>query len=335
MATFAEIQTVKNRHKQLILSRPNVVGVGTGFKVTAGQLTDNVCVVALVRQKVRLSELPVDSRVPHMLDGVITDVLEVGDLIAFQTPTDRWRPAPPGVSIGHYRITAGTFGCVVRDRNNGARLILSNNHVLANENDAQIGDAILQPGPADHGINPQDQIATLLRFVPLHYEGETSPPSCSPLSWLLQLAQSIGLKRWVDSLQKPVAVNNLVDAAVALPLNDSEIKDEILGIGQVSGLTTAELGMNVRKSGRTTGLTTGQITILDSTVTVGCSGGRTARFDNQIITNAMSRGGDSGSLLVTASDPPQAVGLLFAGSDQVTIYNPIQIVLDSLQINLG
>ncbi len=333
MATFTEIQSVKNRHKQLILSRPNVVGVGTGLKVTAGQLTDNVCVVALVRRKVRLTELAVENRVPHMLEGVPTDVLEVGDLVAFQSPTDRWRPAPPGVSLGHHLITAGTFGCVVHDRSNGTRLILSNNHVLANENNAQAGACHLAARSADHGQNPQDQIATLLRFVPLHFEGEPPPPSCLPLSWLLRLAQALGLKGLVDSLQKPaVAVNNLVDAAVALPQNDNDILDEILGIGNVSGVTVAELGMTVRKSGRTTGLTTGQITILDSTVTVGYSNGRTARFDNQIITSAMSRGGDSGSLLVTASDPPLAVGLLFAGSDQVTIYNPIQIVLDSLNI---
>ncbi len=335
MATFAEIQSVKNRYKQHLLSRPNVVGIGTGFKTTAGQLTCNVCVVALVRRKVCLTELAVESRVPHMLEGIPTDVLEVGDLTAFQSPTDRWRPAPPGVSIGHYRITAGTFGCVVRDRNSGARLILSNNHVLANENNAQIGDAILQPGPADNGHNPQDQLATLLRFVPLHFEGETSPPSCLPISWLLRLAQVLGFKGLVDLLQKPAkAVNNLVDAAVALPLNDGDIWDEILGIGRVNGLVAAELGMTVRKSGRTTDLTTGQITILDSTVTVSYSGGRTARFDNQIITNAMSSGGDSGSLLVTANNPPRAVGLLFAGSNQVTIYNPIQTVLDSLQIDL-
>jgi hypothetical protein len=47
----------------------------------------------------------------------------------------------------------------------------------------------------------------------------------------------------------------------------------------------------------------------------------------------MSQPGDSGSLLV-AGESLQAVGLLFAGSDQVTLYNPIQSVLDCLDVTL-
>ncbi|MEK6575434.1 MAG: hypothetical protein AABZ58_14085, partial [Chloroflexota bacterium] len=103
-----------------------------------------------------------------------------------------------------------------------------------------------------------------------------------------------------------------------------------LEIGVVNGTAPASLLMPVRKSGRSTGLTTGEITVLDAAVNVGYGGGRTARFEGQIITGPMSRPGDSGSLLV-AGDSLRAVGLLFAGSDQVTIYNPIQAVLDCLE----
>jgi hypothetical protein len=69
------------------------------------------------------------------------------------------------------------------------------------------------------------------------------------------------------------------------------------------------------------------------TVTVAYGTGRTARFENQIVTSAMSQGGDSGSLLV-AGDTQQAVGLLFAGSEQTTIHSPIQAVLDSLEVDI-
>jgi thymidine phosphorylase len=105
-----------------------------------------------------------------------------------------------------------------------------------------------------------------------------------------------------------------------------------LEIGVIGGVTPAKLAMKVRKSGRSTGFTTGQITILDATVDVNYSE-RVARFDGQIVTTGMSAPGDSGSLLV-AEDALLAVGLLFAGSEQVTIYNPIQAVLDSLQVLL-
>jgi hypothetical protein len=69
---------------------------------------------------------------------------------------------------------------------------------------------------------------------------------------------------------------------------------------------------------------------MDATVDISY-GNKVARFDNQLISTAMSAPGDSGSLLV-AEDSLLAVGLLFAGSDQVTIYNPIQVVLDRLKV---
>ena len=40
------------------------------------------------------------------------------------------RPAPSGISIGHIDITAGTLGGLVRDRESGDVVILSNNESL-------------------------------------------------------------------------------------------------------------------------------------------------------------------------------------------------------------
>ena len=93
------------------------------------------------------------------------------------------------------------------------------------------------------------------------------------------------------------------------------------------------LGMLVRKSGRTTAFTSGAISVLDATVVIAYGPQLAATFENQIITTPMSLGGDSGSLLV-ANNTPQAVGLLFAGSDQATIHNPIQAVLESLNVSI-
>jgi hypothetical protein len=104
---------------------------------------------------------------------------KVGVLRAQQLlpPTSRFRPeVPSGVSAGHFAITAGTLGAVVKDRMTGEKLLLSNNHVFANSNDAQLGDAILQPGPADGGQNPGDQVARLERFIPLTYVEDANQP---------------------------------------------------------------------------------------------------------------------------------------------------------------
>ena len=335
MSEQEKLKRVKEFHKETILAKLNVVGVGTGFKVRGKQTTDELCVVVMVRRKLPEAGLPPSALVPSVIDGLSTDVIQVGDLWAQQARTERWRPAPGGVSIGHYQITAGTIACAVRDRATGARLILSNNHVLANSNEAEMGDPILQPGPADGGSVPDDTIAHLERFCTIAFG--TSPPDCPVALGLANvanaLARLIGSKHRLQAFQSDPTASNVVDAAVARPVDDADILDEILGIGTIEGTRPASFGMSVRKSGRTTELTTGLVAVLDATVLINYGPGYMARFEDQIVTSAMCQGGDSGSLLV-AGDSLHAVGLLFAGSDQVTIHNPIQQVLDTLEVSL-
>lgn len=139
------------------------------------------------------------------------------------------------------------------------------------------------------------------------------------------------LKRFVDLADYPTL--NEVDCAIGEPLENSMIIPEILEIGLVQGVTTQVLNMEVKKSGRTSGLTFGQIILLDAVVDVQYSPGRILRFDHQIVTTNISSTGDSGSLVLDTNN--LAVGLLFAGSSTVTIVNPIQTVLDLLGVNFG
>jgi hypothetical protein len=90
--------------------------------------------------------------------------------------------------------------------------------------------------------------------------------------------------------------------------------------------------MAVRKSGRTTAITTGEIQQVDVTVDVDYGSGRTARFTDQLLAGAMSQGGDSGSAVLDADK--NLVGLLFAGSDTTTIINRIENVFSALQVHL-
>jgi hypothetical protein len=333
MAQFDEVKQAKSLHKQAILSKPNVVGVGVGYKNSGKRVSAELSVVVLVRQKVPLAGLRPGEIVPQELQGVRTDIIEVGDLRSLWVRTNRWRPAPGGVSIGHYKVTAGTMGCVVRDKTTGERLILSNNHVLANGNQAQVGDPILQPAPADGGNTANSIIARLERFYPIQFT--LAPASCiiaqSYARFGNYLAQMLGSRHQVQAFQAAPGAINLIDAAVARPVENAAILDEVLEIGAISGVRSASLGMLVRKSGRTTAFTTGEITVLDATVTIGYGPDRSATFEQQIVTRAMSSGGDSGSLLVDAASQ-NAVGLLFGGSEQASIFNPIQAVLDQLNV---
>jgi hypothetical protein len=316
MSAIALAQQAKRQHDARLMVMRNVVAIGVGYKTIDNVRTDEPAVVVSVVKKLPLVQLPETSRVPKVLGGMQTDVVETGRIYALQDPTQKMRPARPGVSIGHYQITAGTLGCLVQ--RDGQVYILSNNHVLANSNAGQLGDAILQPGPYDGGTS-EDQIATLEQFVPVGFG--VSLLGCLSLTSLLR---SLGL----SSAPK---INEPGNNTVARPLSPDLVDPDILNIGIPAGVGTAGLGTQVQKSGRTTGLTTDQINQIDVTVSV-LYGNRIAIFKNQLMAGAMSQGGDSGSAVLDMNK--QVVGLLFAGSDTTTIMNPIQLVLDALQVQL-
>ncbi len=316
------IDRLDNKSKQHLLSLPLVTGIGHGLKETGGIQTNTEAVVVLVKRKVPPDRLAEHQLVPKTVCGMVTDVIEVGELVAHtgrradaadpenatvegleirQSRTTRVKPAPPGVSIGHYRVTAGTFGAVVYDNSTGIPMILSNNHVLANATNgrdlrARIHDPVLQPGAIDGGRQNRNIIARLARFIPL-----AERPSL-----------------------------NLVDCAAAQPLQNDLVVPDILGIGKVQGVTAPSLGMNVKKSGRTTGLTYGQVRAVNVIANVSYGGNRVLRFERQILTTRISSPGDSGSLVLDEQN--RAVGLLFAGSDTSTLLNPMQGVLDLLKV---
>lgn len=317
-----------------LLKKENVVATGIGYKRSAGQKGTTLSIICSVQQKKSKSQLSSKDLVPDHVDGIVTDVVETGRIRALNTHLQRHRPAPGGVSIGHRDITAGTLGCVVKK--NGQRVILSNNHVLANSNAAQIGDAILQPGAHDGGKFPDDHIANLLEFIPISLSGGVDLPSDCPIgnslaSMLNLFAAATGSRTRLQAVRIQ-AEDNLVDAAIAKPLNDSDISDDILNIGAIAGMTPGQLSMAIQKSGRTTQYTTGTIDQVDVTVNVQYGAGQIARFTDQLLAGPMSQGGDSGSAVL--DNDKNLVGLLFAGSDTTTIINRMENVFSALGLSL-
>jgi len=134
-----------------VLGLPNVRGVGVGYKRVGSVSTGEPAIIVFVEKKVPLTKLSRGYRVPPKLYGLDTDVVEIGRVRLLEERKNKMRPAVPGSSIGHYKISAGTFGAVVKDKKSGDKLILSNNHILANGSNgvdgrAKPGDPILQPG---------------------------------------------------------------------------------------------------------------------------------------------------------------------------------------------
>ncbi|MHC4425382.1 MAG: chymotrypsin family serine protease [Planctomycetota bacterium] len=316
---FARVKEVQERHTDSLLAIDGVVGTAVGL----GQGARPVVLVLLEYGGVR--------GIPGELEGVPVRPSVTGKIYALAPPegkgkppkedpppdepepdpTSRWsRPVPIGVSIGHPSITAGTIGCRVTDGTNV--FVLSNNHVLAASNAASIGDAVIQPGTFDGGSSPADDIGNLSAFMPINFDGTP----------------------------------NIIDAAIAstnATLLGSATPADGYGMPK-SATATARINQKVRKYGRTTGSTKGQVYALNASVNVNYGGGDVAFFVGQIVITpgSFSAGGDSGSLIVVddrkgknaGPDDRKALGLLFAGSSLYTIANPIDNVLSAFSVDI-
>jgi len=328
--TLEQVRRVKAEYAGLLLGKKNAVACGVGYKKVGGARTDELCVIVSVAKKALREELAPGDLVPQVLEGIKTDVQETGVIRALQDRTDKWRPAPGGVSCGHIDITAGTLGCLV---SRGDQIyILRNNHVLANSNQGQPGDPILQPGPHDGGTTV-DQIATLEAFVPINFGVDIPicPVATGTAAIFNWAARFVGSRHRLQAFQENPAMN-LVDAAIARPISGDLVEKRILEIGEPQGVGEGTLGLKIRKSGRTTGLTDDEITQVDATVQVSYGLGKTATFTDQLMAGPMSSGGDSGSAVLDESD--RVIGLLFAGSSSVTVINRIQNVVEALDVNI-
>ncbi len=319
-----------------LMNKENVVGVGVGYKIKDGKDTGIPAIMVFVEKKMPKEDLVRSQFIPEKLEGAHTDVIETGEIRLLNERTSKARPAQPGMSIGHYKISAGTFGAVVKDAVTKEPYILSNNHILANvtngkDNRAKIGDPILQPGTYDGGTN-QDIIAHLHRFVPVNIEGQ--PPSCPVAQFFEMLLNRILVfirPNYKFRLEK-YSFENLVDAALAKPISQDMISSEILGLGSIKGVKKGMPGLNVQKSGRSSGITKGKIRSIDAYVKVNMGDKKEAVFNKQLVSDPIAKPGDSGSIVIDTDN--NAVGLLFAGSDKITIINPIQHVFKELNVEL-
>ena len=296
----------------------NVVGVGIAEKIVDGKPTGILAVKFFVRTKFPKGDVPKAQQLPASVDGLPTDVDESGTFHAFAkatrraraprlpNPRARHRPFAPGCSIG-FRIAGdeavmtGTFGALVKVGR--TRYLLSNNHVLADENRLPLRSPIYQPALMDRGRVTKDQVAELTRFI---------------------------------KLQK--GRYNRVDAAIARLVRTNLVERDVLHIGGPTGGMAAALDMTVHKFGRTTGYTVGRVTSIDTDVSVEYE---TAdfTFESQVVirgsgSTTFSDSGDSGSLILERTTNA-AVALLFGGSAKYTLANHIGRVLQSLRVKLA
>ena len=313
---FERVRDVQERNTDWLMAIDDVEGTAIGFNEN-----DRLAV------KVFTTGLGIRG-IPQELDGIPVQVVVTGKFYALPMPTispsqekidaevdptARFdRPVPIGVSTGNEgECSAGTIGCRVTDGTNV--YALSNNHVYALENDAPFGSKVLQPGLYDThcAYNEDDVIGTLFDYVTLDFDGGNNTSDAA-------IAEII-----IDETTGPRVGKATPDDGYGTP------SSTIFGGGL--------LDLEVQKYGRTTGLTKGTITEVNFIGNVGYSSG-TARFVGQIVIVAskgrFSRGGDSGSLIVTDDGNRDPVGLLFAGGGRRTIANPIDAVLETFKVTI-
>jgi endonuclease G, mitochondrial len=316
---------VRARGADFLLDK-NISSVGIGYKQKNGSPTKELAIQFTVNKKVATDLLEsLDTKeIPKsiMVDGVEfqTDVLERSYSKAFKIVAEeigsirktRVDPIMPGVSVANIKISAGTIGCIVFDRETGAPYILSNWHVLHGP-EGNLGDTIVQPGPHDDNRVQLNQIGKLVRSH-LGPAGDCA----------------------VASIE-----------ARAFKQEDFEIHIKPEKIGEPF------LGDKVVKSGRTTGVTHGIITRINTIVkidyggTIGeqsIGGFEIGPDENNLPGDGeISKGGDSGAswLFKSSNGKPSKVmaGLHFAGEgsgelNEYAIACYAQSIFEKLSITL-
>ncbi|MFZ3246310.1 MAG: hypothetical protein WA185_14660 [Candidatus Acidiferrales bacterium] len=224
---------------------------------------------------------------------------------------------------------SGTLGSLVVRA--GTQYILSNNHVLADEDTGSIGDAIIQPGLIDT-VTPcssagANTVANLSQFITLQQPAGCNS-NCTPPADAA-IAQVVTSPASVDSTGAIIQLGDTTNAS-GVPTDEAPASTVLPASSLVPDSTA------VAKSGRSTGLTCSTVEATDFDVsvqyTVGLGGGSfTALYDNQIAVNggSFSAAGDSGSLIVSQAGA-QPVALLYAGSSDETVGAPVATVLANL-----
>lgn len=207
---------------------------------------------------------------------------------------DRVRPVQPGTATGRAgRYAVGTMGPVLTD---GERSYLtSNQHVHAPVADGEViedakpGDQITQPFVPD--VQPDDVVGYLAD--------------------------------WTDPAD--VEDHARTDMAWSQPDDDVEIDPSIYGldIDAPTGVKEPEAGDELVYHGRTTGRQEVTVDQLGAVIQLPYHDIGSVRYENQVIFTPPPQGGDSGSAIVTR-DGGEAVGVLFAGSDEAGAFNTIQ-----------
>jgi len=295
-----------------IFARKHVVGIGRGTKIREGRDLGIPCKTVLVVKQVPKDQLDPNDVIPEFDEGLPTDVVEVGEIAIYRgiypevksvpQHRERHRPVVGGISCARKNfLIAGTLGLPLVYLRVGKQRVpcsISNNHVIALsylEEGVALGEPIRQPSLLDGG-GDEDYIGELCAWGEILFgEGH----------------------------------ENKYDVAFVRLFEDA--RPDVLGLGRYSQTGEPDIGMEVKKSGRTTGVTAGRVVVIDAEIRVKYSEKLCAFFKDQFLTTKMMEPGDSGSCFFHGQ---AVVGLGFAGSDKISVVTPIKNIFEDFHVSL-
>lgn len=311
MKPLSIIRAVKGKKEDDLLSIPGVTGVDIGRKITKGKKTDELSIRVFVEKKKK--QVPDAEKIPDEIDGIKTDVIErkfvlhgpatakVED-VRPQADTATYDPLVGGISIGPCGavggfVFTGTLGCIVRDRDTGQNMMLTNYHVIAEKWNA--GENITQPSRVDTGSCPGGICGQLVRSV-------ISENVDGALASISGRGNDCSIHEIGDVKGKGTASENM----------------KVRKRGRTTGLThgiveSIDATVNVPYDH-------GNV-ILRNQITIEA---------DESQSDVIGMSGDSGSVVVDESN--RVVGLYFAGTDdgKFGVANPIDAVLDELNVDI-
>ena len=286
---------------------------GAGFVGIAHSEADGEITVFVENEQAK-------QRMPRSFEGYMVRTEVTGKIQAFSTqvaeplagvsPERREEVSPlplvGGISLSAYatdwsHVYAGTLGMVTYDDK-----ILSNAHVIAmnpdTDNFLDLGTPIIQPGSLDGG-GSEDRVGGLENYIPIDFDP--------------------GAENYADA-----AIGSIDGDVEASPGEQFSEGDNYW----LEGWTEVSQGDIVRKSGRTTGITTGEVLYPNYSGEVGY-GDQSAYFVDVIVVAqenwSFAKQGDSGSAV---DKDGEFVGLIFAGSAHSIVICKADRIIEGLGI---
>ena len=304
------LDDVREKHE------PNLITI-QGVSAMASDKARNEIVVFVENKQIC-------DKIPKVLDGITVRCVETGRIEALQSaataepPTSQSavpyassysrsvanRPVFGGISVGNAAnpSSGGTIALVT-----SSGQVLSCAHVLATDGNANFvsNTAAWQPAGYNGGTAA---IGTLTRYTPIVFNNDFASNYVDAA--YATLSKGIGYT--------PNAVLNAANN----------------GFYTISGTGTVAPGDTVYKSGMITGMTASQVIATNGSVKVWYTQTKYAVFNDQILINnqaPFSAAGDSGAAVYKDG---KFVGLLFAGSGNLTVANKAAYVTAGLGIQI-